>query len=266
MSISSTPTSSHGPLSDESAHRLRRLNLMAGSVHALSALAIVILANGFALPVVARYESGPPGSNSFTLVHYGNLSTALLVAIFFLLSAVAHFTVAGPRQRSYLDNLAQQRNPYRWVEYALSSTIMILAIAQITGVSDVAALIALAGLNASMIGFGWMQERYEQPGGSLQPFILGCVAGALPWVALGLYLFSPGATQHAPTFVYGIYFSIFVLFNCFAVVQYLQYKQVGRFRDYLVGERTYIVLSFVAKSVLAWQIFASVLAAKSGSH
>jgi hypothetical protein len=43
-------------------------------------------------------------------------------------------------------------------------------------------------------------------------------------------------------------------------VQWLQYKEIGRWKDYLVGERTYITLSFVAKSLLAWQIFAGVLA------
>jgi hypothetical protein len=59
---------------------------------------------------------------------------------------------------------------------------------------------------------------------------------------------------------------LFVFFNCFAVVQYLQYRQVGRFRQYLVGEKTYLVLSLVAKSLLAWQIFASTLAATASSH
>jgi len=44
------------------------------------------------------------------------------------------------------------------------------------------------------------------------------------------------------------------------VVQWLQYKRVGRFTDYLFGERIYITLSFIAKSALAWQIFAGVLA------
>ena len=43
-------------------------------------------------------------------------------------------------------------------------------------------------------------------------------------------------------------------------MQWLQYKQVGRFRDYLVGERTYIILSLTAKSALAWQIFGGTLA------
>ena len=54
--------------------------------------------------------------------------------------------------------------------------------------------------------------------------------------------------------------SLFVFFNVFAVNQWLQYRQVGRWRDYLVGERAYITLSLVAKSALAWQVFGGTLA------
>lgn len=121
----------------------------------------------------------------------------------------------------------------------------------LTGISDVAALIALVGVNASMIGFGWMEERYEHPGGSLGPFGIGCLAGIVPWLAIGVYLLGPGASQHAPGFVYAIYFSLFACFNCFAINQLLQYKKVGRWRGYMIGERAYITLSLVAKSLLA---------------
>jgi hypothetical protein len=53
--------------------------------------------------------------------------------------------------------------------------------------------------------------------------------------------------------------SLFVLFNTFAVVQYLQYKKVGKWSDYLRGEKTYITLSLIAKSALAWQVFVGTL-------
>jgi len=39
----------------------------------------------------------------------------------------------------------------------------------------------------------------------------------------------------------------------------LQYKKVGKWQDYLYGERVYIILSLVAKSLLAWQVFAGTL-------
>ena len=43
-------------------------------------------------------------------------------------------------------------------------------------------------------------------------------------------------------------------------MQFLQYKKVGRWANYLSGERTYIWLSLIAKSLLAWQIFGGTLA------
>ena len=114
-----------------------------------------------------------------------------------------------------------------------------------------------------MILFGWLQEHYEQPGGGgWLPFVFGCVAGAVPWVAIAVYLLSPGSTSDAsaPGFVYAIFVSLFVFFNVFALNQWLQYRAVGRWRDYLFGERVYIVLSLTAKSALAWQVFAGALA------
>jgi hypothetical protein len=245
--------------------KLRTYNIIAAVLHATSAVLVLALANSFGLPVIARYMAGPPGTTKFQLVHFTNLRMAWIIAAFFFLSALAHLIVAGPKRSSYEAQLAEQRNPYRWLEYSLSSSLMIVAIAQLTGIADIAALVALVGVNASMIGFGWIQERYEAPGGSLMPFWLGCGAGAIPWIAIGIYLIGPGAHDHAPGFVYGIFFSLFALFNCFALVQYLQYKQVGRFKDYLIGEKTYLVLSLVAKSLLAWQIFASTLAVTAAS-
>jgi len=78
-----------------------------------------------------------------------------------------------------------------------------------------------------------------------------------------VYTIAPGSTSGAepPAFVYAIIVSLFRFFNVFAVNQWLQYKQVGRWRDYLVGERADVTLSLVAKSALAWQIFAGALAA-----
>jgi len=50
------------------------------------------------------------------------------------------------------------------------------------------------------------------------------------------------------------------VFNVFALNMVLQYKGVGRWRDYLYGERVYIILSFVAKTALAWLVFIGVFA------
>jgi hypothetical protein len=76
-------------------------------------------------------------------------------------------------------------------------------------------------------------------------------------VAIGIYLIGP--TAEIPAFVYGIFVSLFVFFNSFALNQVLQYRQTGPWRNYLFGEGIYVALSLVAKSALAWQVFANTL-------
>jgi len=241
---------------------LRRWNIVAGVLHAASAVAVLALANDFAIPVTASYIQGAPGTADYSQVTLWKVPLAWGVALFFVLSALAHGWVSGPGWARYRADLAVQRNYARWVEYALSSSVMIWLIAQICSVTDVVALVAIFAVNACMILFGWLQEKYEVPGeGGWLPFWFGCLAGAVPWVLIVVLLIRPGyaGSVQTPGFVYGIVVSLFVFFNIFALVQWLQYRRVGRWADYLVGERTYITLSLVAKSLLAWQVFAGTL-------
>jgi hypothetical protein len=244
--------------------RLRRFNILMGFVHLAQAAAILTLANGFALPLTATYPSGPPGTTPGPVTVLADVPLAWGVLAFLAVSALAHWWIASPPGfRRYGSDLARQRNIARWVEYSISSTVMIFLIAQLCGVTDVAALVAIAVTNASMIFFGWLQEVYERPGGrGWLPFVFGCIAGIAPWAAIAIYVVAPGSTSAAspPGFVYGIVASLFVFFNIFAVNQWLQYRQAGPWRDYLVGERVYIWLSLIAKSALAWQVFAGALA------
>jgi hypothetical protein len=250
-------------LADPVAITLRRNNAIAAVVHLIQAIAVVALATDFALPVTAAYLAGPPGTPAADPVVLFDVRTGAAVAAFLVLSALAHALVCTVWWRRYVADLGRNRNPARWVEYSLSSSLMIVLIAQLVGISDIAALLALFSVNVSMILFGWLQERYEEPGGGgWLPFVFGCIAGIVPWLAIAVYLFSPGSTSSAspPGFVYGIFVSLFVFFNVFALVQWLQYRARGRWRDYVRGERVYIVLSLTAKSALAWQIFGGTLA------
>ena len=225
--------------------------------------AVLALSTDFSLPVTATYMAGPPGSIYSDPVVVFETPLALMVALFLGLSALAHFIVASPQFFGrYGKGLEDKHNYFRWVEYSISSSVMIVLIAQITGIADITALVAIFGVNASMILFGWLQEKYEQPGnGGWVPFIFGCITGMVPWLAVAIYVISPGnpSDASAPAFVYGIIVTIFVLFNSFAWVQYKQYKAQGKWSNYLHGEQIYIVLSLVAKSLLAWQIFANTL-------
>ena len=197
---------------------------------------------------------------------------AYLVAAFFALSALAHFLVAFPLRKRYEGWLAQQFNPMRWAEYALSSTLMILGIASLSFVTDAGALVAIAVCNASMNLFGWSMEEANIGRKNVQwsHYIFGCIAGIAPWIALftsvGLSLANwptgvgpngRSLEEFKPVLV-AIYVSLFISFNIFAVNMVLQRLKIGRWADYLHGERSYMILSLVAKTLLAWQVWSGV--------
>lgn len=241
--------------------KLRTLNLAAAALHLAQAIAVVILATDFALPITASYLAGPPGTPPGPATVLADLPTGLAVAGFLFLSFLAHLIVGTVWFRNYIGDLSQLINRARWVEYSFSSTLMIVVISQLVGITDVAALIAICGANVSMILFGWLQEKYETPGrGGWLPFIFGCIAGVVPWLAILYYTIAPGSDAEPPGFVYAIVVSLFLFFNVFGLNQWLQYRAKGRWADYLVGERSYIILSLVAKSLLAWQVFGGTLA------
>lgn len=251
---------------DSKLENLRKLNVIAGCLHLASFIAILLLSNDASLPVRATYLTEAPGTGNFSdPVNLFDLNISYMVAGFMALSAFFHFFVSSPWIfPKYADGLGRHINQYRWIEYSLSSSIMIIVILQLNGTADYIALLGIFGVNVCMILFGWLQERYTTPGdGDMLPFWFGCFAGAIPWIATALNVISPkgpaGAT--VPGFVYGIVISLFVLFNCFAIVQWKQYRAKGKWADYLHGERRYIVLSFVAKSLLGWQVFSGALAA-----
>jgi hypothetical protein len=242
---------------------LRIWNIVVGLILAVQAVLMAVLTNDFSLPVTATFMQGAPGSPA-TMQHLFDIQTGWGVFTFLAISALALLLIASPWVFPwYKRNLLKNRNYGRWIEYFFSSSIMIVLISQICGISDIAALIAIFSVNACMILFGALQEKYENPGKpSWIPFWFGSFAGIIPWVAIVIYVVAPGISASPPGFVYGIIASLFIFFNCFAINMVLQYKKVGPWRDYLFGEKVYIILSLTAKALLAWQVFAPVLTLK----
>ncbi|MDV7990037.1 MULTISPECIES: heliorhodopsin HeR [unclassified Rhodococcus (in: high G+C Gram-positive bacteria)] len=247
------------PLSPDRLRRLRIWNLALSALHAVQAVAVLVIASDFAIDVTTAYPAGPPGTVVPQAQEAFAVPIGIAVAVFLALAAVDHFATGVPLRKSYERNLSRGINPFRWLEYSVSATIMVVLIALYAGITQISALIAIVGANVAMILFGWLQERFNPPGQrpDLTAFWFGCVAGAAPWVAITVNLV--GASE-VPGFVYGIFFSLFVFFMSFAANQWLQYRRIGPWKDYAFGEFVYLVLSLAAKSALAWQIVAGSLA------
>jgi len=245
---------------DQTIRRFRIFNAIMGGIHLLQVFLVLYLSNNFSLPVTISKPVYNEFTNSISPVSETLFSIRVgpLVALFLFISAIAHILIATVLYYRYVENLKNHMNPYRWFEYSISASVMIVIIAMLTTIYDLGTLLALFTLTAVMNLMGFMMELHNQTTQNTDwtSYIIGCIAGLVPWIVIFIPLI---AAESVPDFVIYIFVSIAIFFNCFAINMYLQYKKIGKWKDYLHGERVYIILSLVAKSALAWQVFAGTL-------
>ena len=157
---------------------LRRFNAVMGFLHLVQGILMIVLSNDTTYPIYTNFLKFDTALGA--LRPDPKLAFELLfgpaVAVFLLLSAVAHFALATFGYRWYVKNLKKGMNPARFYEYALSSSLMIVLIGMLVGVWDLGALIALFGVNATMNLFGIMMELHNQTTKKTNwtSFIYGC--------------------------------------------------------------------------------------------
>lgn len=246
---------------------LRKFNLIMGALHFVQGVLMLILAStviqtiGEFTPTITQlYLTFDQATQSLVVESKDlfELPFGILVALFLLLSAGAHALIALPKKTNdiYNADLAKGINKFRWFEYALSSSIMIVLISTLFGVYDFASLFLIFVVNATMNLFGLVMEQLNVDKEKINwgPFIWGSIAGLAPWVVIIIYMTGNPALDMVPWFVWAIVGTYFVAFNTFPINMILQYKKVGKWANYLYGERVYIVLSLVAKTFLAWLV------------
>jgi len=235
-----------------------------GGLHLAQGIAILVLSKVFTLPISGSFLKFNAVLQSLepTTKFLFDIQLPLLIAIFLFISAAFHFIIATIYNKKYNKDLSLGINRFRWIEYSLSASVMMVAIALLVGVYDAMSLVMIFALTSAMNIMGLVMEIHNQTTQKTNwlSYWIGCVAGAIPWIVIAFY-FWLGADNgsKAPDFVYWIFVSIFIFFNCFAINMVLQYKKIGPWKNYIYGERAYIILSLVAKSLLAWQVFAGTL-------
>ena len=249
---------------------LKNFNLAMFFLHFVQAVAMLLLGllvsdiRDFELPITTTYLEFIPGPDILAPNYQtlGSIPIGPIVSSFLFLSALAHFLIAVPFNKFYNKSLDKHVNYFRWFEYALSSSVMIVLIAMFFGVYDLSSLVLIFGANATMNLLGLMMEIHNQTTKKTRwiAFNIGWVVGLLPWVVIILYLLGNNVDfDQVPWFVWAIFISYGILFFSFPINMFLQYKKVGEFQDYRFGERGYIILSLIAKTLLAWLVFAGVM-------
>ena len=240
--------------------QLQSFNRIAGLTHLIQGVTLAFILNAETkIPVITRFFDETPDGVlpvSKTLFEF---PIALIAPIFLLLSAAAHLFISSPYYvGNYEKNISKGINPARWWEYAFSSSLMLVVLLMLGGLIELSSVVFIFFLNFIMNLMGLMMEKYNQltEKTSWLPFNIGVLAGIVPWIMGGLYFWvsTNNIADSIPVYAQFGFLLTFLFFNSFAINMWLQYKKIGKWKDYVYGERAYIVLSLVSKSALGWII------------
>ena len=240
--------------------QLQTFNRIAGLTHLIQGITLALILNAeTTIPVVTRFfDETPEGIRpvSETLFEF---PVAFIGPMFLLLSAFAHLLISSPMYvRRYEQNIAKGINPARWWEYAVSSSLMLVVLLMFGGLIELSTVVFVFTLNFIMNLMGLVMERYNQLTSTTSwlPFNIGVLAGIVPWIMGGLYFWvsTSNIAVAIPVYAQFGFLLTFLFFNSFAINMWLQYKKIGKWKDYAYGEKAYITLSLVSKSALGWII------------
>ncbi len=240
--------------------QLQTFNRIAGLTHLIQGITLALILNAeTTIPVVTRFfDETPEGIRpvSETLFEF---PVAFIGPMFLLLSAFAHLLISSPMYvRRYEQNIAKGINPARWWEYAVSSSLMLVVLLMFGGLIELSTVVFVFTLNFIMNLMGLVMEKYNQLTSTTSwlPFNIGVLAGIVPWIMGGLYIWvsTSNIADAIPVYAQFGFLLTFLFFNSFAINMWLQYKKIGKWKDYAYGEKAYITLSLVSKSALGWII------------
>lgn len=251
-------------------NQLVKFNRTMGLFHFVQALIMLALAlflvrdlAEFEPVIVARFmdltDTGELIANSKDLF---TLPFAIATTTFLFVSAFFHGLIVFKKE-AYLSGIKKGYNRFRWIEYAISSSILITLLAILFGVRDVQSILLIFVANGVMnlMGLDMEMQNQNTTNPSFRPYIIGWIIGLAPWVVILMYLFYSPNLDMVPWYGWAGIIAYFLFFNSFAFNMLLQYKKIGPWKDYVFGERMYIWLSLIAKSTIAWIVYAGALQA-----
>lgn len=258
--------------------RLARLNKWLAIGYGVQALALMLFSVGRVFPVTVHFlgkdtlASQAVGHSVYAAAsqHLFDVSLPQILALSLTISAVLHAIIARWLRRQYATWLDEGSNPLRWLDGAFSASLLPVAIGLVAGLADVAsmALLFILGFATHLLGLymeAYNQKFTQQKTGisaaqDFRPFMLLCITGATVWLVLGSSVLSAvifGAGL--PPGVWLAYIFGIICVSAYTVVMLRTYRRAGRFADYRYTELVSVILSFVAKSGIAWLLFSAVL-------
>ena len=185
------------------------------------------------------------------VVNVSGLFMKILVVVYFAFTCFFHILYATDcfGSGAYSRAIARGNNYFRWIEYAISSTIMTFLILIITGVKDFDLVIFAVIVNIGMIISGQIVEAAQDKKVKYVALAIGFILLlGLSYIILKTFFTRLSQAKKygfkIPTYVYFIVFPLLAWYASFGIVALVQVIKGG---DYAKYEKWYIYLSFLSK-------------------
>ncbi len=245
---------------------LAKLNMVAAALLALEALGLILLAhnNPASIAITTNYLSNDVISAAYVPAtqHLFDLKLVYLAAAVLIVPAASRGLASNTWRKKYETSLKKGNNTFRWVEHGVVTALLMLCVAMLVGLTDLVNLLLVIWLSGLIAWLGYKYQSYgiKNKSSDWQLFQTALKAGVWLWAVLLIYL--GGALlwgRGLPTYLYYIYASMGLISIGFAYNTYQSFRGSGRLSNNFWTERLYLLLTVVATSALAWQIYAGTL-------
>ena len=181
----------------------------------------------------------------------------LIIVFIFLITALFHYFYW--KSQFYRREVASGKNRIRWVEYAVTASLMIFIYCVISGVKDVYSVFLIVLFNIVLMSFGYFLEMSDGKNPKLVAIIMGFFILSIIF-SFSYYQFygnieAAKETFDIPDFVYAVVIAMVFWWISFGVVGILYYKSYLKGeRNFLRYEKYYIFLSFVSKAFMGYYL------------
>jgi hypothetical protein len=254
--------------------QLTKLNAYAASLHALSSIGVTAAfyingkeanfdTNLYTYKITGLSEDDR--SAELTYYRYVKITTKAiesLIATIFLITSLFHtfYATDGFGSGLYLKEIKKGFNRYRWLEYAITSTIMIFVLAIISGTRDFDTVYELCVLNAVLMSFGFFLEQTNNRQVQIAALSIGfIIVVAIFFTLLRNFYYRMDEVKKLnrklPDWLNFVLLPMLFWWISFGIVATLNVMAKNRpDYDFARYERYYIYLSFLSKANMGYYL------------
>jgi len=254
--------------------QLTTLNGYAAALHALSSVGVTsaFYANGqeanFDTNLYTYKISALSNDDkTATLEYYRYLTVTTsaiesMIAAIFLITSFFHtfYATDGFGTGVYLKEIKKGYNRFRWLEYAITSTIMIFVLAVISGVRDFDTVYELCVLNAVLMSLGFFLEQTDNKQVQIAALSIGfLLVAAIFFTLLRNFYYRVDEVEKLgrklPGWLDYVLLPMLFWWLSFGIVATMNVLAKNKINyDYARYEKFYIYLSFLSKANMGYYL------------